>query len=43
MSEYIKKLIKKKKLGYVISRKKFQECGSDEGINSLKKILKVYK
>lgn len=41
MSEYIKELIIKKKLEYVISRKKFQECGSIEGINSLRKILKI--
>ncbi len=41
MSEYIIELIKKKKLGYAISRKKFQECGSIEGINSLRKILKI--
>jgi D-glycero-alpha-D-manno-heptose 1-phosphate guanylyltransferase len=41
MSEYIKELIRKKKLGHVISRKKFQECGSIVGINSLRKILKI--
>ena len=35
MSEYIIELIKKK-LGYDLS-KKFQECGSIEGINSLGK------
>ena len=41
MSEYIIELIKKKKLVYTISRKKFQEFGSIEGINSLRKILKI--
>ena len=41
MSEFIKKLIKSDKFEFVKSKKKFQECGSIEGINSLRKILKI--
>jgi NDP-sugar pyrophosphorylase family protein len=39
MSEFIKKLIKSDKFEFVKSKKKFQECGSIDGINQLRRMI----
>ena len=39
MSEFIKKLIKSDKFAFVKSKKKFQECGSIDGINQLRRMI----
>ena len=40
LGKYLTYLIKKNNLSYVISKKKFNECGSPEGIKKIEKIVK---
>jgi MurNAc alpha-1-phosphate uridylyltransferase len=40
LGKYISFLIKKNNLSYVISKKKFNECGSLEGIKKIQKLIK---
>ncbi len=40
LGKYISFLIKKNNLSYVISKKKFNECGSLEGIKKIEKLIK---
>ena len=39
LAEYLSTLIKKNKFTYIVSKKKFHECGSFDGIERIKKIL----
>jgi hypothetical protein len=41
LNSYISNLIKKNKMSYVISNKKFYECGSYDGIKTLEKKIKL--
>ena len=41
LGKYISYLIKNNNLSYVISHKKFHECGSYEGIKKIEKIIKL--
>lgn len=38
--EFISFLIRNKKISYILSKKRFQECGSYDGIRKIEKILK---